>query len=64
MNEDISHNCHRTGLRKSCMIAGVFLNPINRLITKMSISFLYTLRRASALCLNYLHLNLKHRFKK
>lgn len=64
MNEGISHNSHRIGLRKSFMIAGDFSNPINRLITRISISFLYTLRRGSALCLIHLHLNLKHRFQK
>lgn len=64
MNEDISHNSHRIGLRKSFMIAGGFSNSINRLITKTSISFLYTLMRGSALYLIHLHLNSKHRFQK
>lgn len=39
MNEDISHDSHRIGLRKSFMIAGDFSNPVNRPITKISISW-------------------------
>lgn len=64
MNEDTSRNCHRIELRKYFTIAGDSSNPINRPITKISISFLCKRKRASALCLIHLHLNLKHRFKK
>lgn len=64
MNEDISHNSHSSGLRKSFKITGNLSNPINRLITKISTSFLYTLRRASTLCLISLQFYLKHSFQK
>lgn len=40
MNEGISHNCLRAQLRKSFMIAGDFLNPINTLKAKISVPFL------------------------
>lgn len=64
MSEDISHNSHSWGLRTSFMIVDNFSHSINKLVTKISISFVYTLRKASALCLIQFHLNLKHSFPK